>query len=57
MVTLVILDGFGLSKEKYGNAITSAGTPNHNIPSLLLKQAENLLDCQKDKWETVRSVT
>lgn len=28
MVTLVILDGFGLSKEKFGNAITSAGTPN-----------------------------
>ena len=28
MVTLVILDGFGLSKEKFGNAIASAGTPN-----------------------------
>ena len=28
MVTLIILDGFGLSKEKFGNAIKSAGTPN-----------------------------
>lgn len=28
MVTLVILDGFGLRKEKYGNAIAAAGTPN-----------------------------
>lgn len=27
MVTLVILDGFGLSKKKFGNAILSAGTP------------------------------
>lgn len=28
MVTLVILDGFGLNKKKFGNAIASAGTPN-----------------------------
>ena len=28
MVTLIILDGFGISKEKFGNAIFSAGTPN-----------------------------
>ena len=28
MVTLVILDGFGLRKDKYGNAIAAAGTPN-----------------------------
>ena len=28
MVTLIILDGFGLRKEKNGNAIYSAGTPN-----------------------------
>ena len=28
MVTLVILDGFGLSDKKFGNAILSAGTPN-----------------------------
>ena len=28
MVTLVILDGFGLNKTKFGNAIASAGTPN-----------------------------
>ncbi len=28
MVTLVILDGFGLSKKKFGNAIKAAGTPN-----------------------------
>ncbi len=27
MITLVILDGFGESKEKYGNAIKSQGTP------------------------------
>lgn len=28
MVTLIILDGFGLSKKKFGNAIFSAGTPH-----------------------------
>lgn len=28
MVTLVILDGFGIKKEKYGNAIACSGTPN-----------------------------
>ena len=28
MLTLVILDGFGISKKTYGNAIKLAGTPN-----------------------------
>ncbi len=28
MVTLVILDGFGISKQKLGNAVLSQGTPN-----------------------------
>lgn len=28
MVTLIILDGFGLSKKTFGNAILSAGTPH-----------------------------
>lgn len=28
MVTLVILDGFGIRKERFGNAIKAAGTPN-----------------------------
>lgn len=28
MVTLIILDGFGLRKKQFGNAIFSAGTPN-----------------------------
>ncbi len=28
MVTLIILDGFGIRKNKIGNAILSAGTPN-----------------------------
>ena len=28
MVTLIILDGFGLRKEKEGNAIKTQGTPN-----------------------------
>lgn len=30
MVTLIILDGFGLRKNTFGNAILSAGTPNLN---------------------------
>lgn len=30
MVTLIILDGFGIGKNKEGNAILSAGTPNLN---------------------------
>lgn len=28
MVTLIILDGFGINKKTFGNAILSAGTPN-----------------------------
>ncbi len=28
MVTLVILDGFGLNKSRFGNAIKASGTPN-----------------------------
>ncbi|MBO5394317.1 MAG: 2,3-bisphosphoglycerate-independent phosphoglycerate mutase [Clostridia bacterium] len=28
MVTLIILDGFGLDKHKFGNAIAAAGTPH-----------------------------
>ena len=28
MVTLVILDGFGINKSKKGNAIKLSGTPN-----------------------------
>ncbi len=28
MVTLVIMDGFGIRREKFGNAIAVAGTPN-----------------------------
>ena len=27
MVTLIVLDGFGLRKKKFGNAIKSQGTP------------------------------
>lgn len=38
MVTLIILDGFGLRKEKFGNAIASAGTPNLDK---LIKQYPN----------------
>ncbi len=30
MVTLVVLDGFGLRKERHGNAILSVGTPHLN---------------------------
>lgn len=42
MVTLIILDGFGLRKEKFGNAIAAAGTPNLDkleklYPTSLLK--------------------
>ena len=28
MVSLIILDGFGLSNKKFGNAIYAAGTPH-----------------------------
>lgn len=28
MVTLIVLDGFGVRKEEFGNAIKAAGTPN-----------------------------
>ena len=46
MVTLVILDGFGYRKEKFGNAIVSAGTPNLDklekiYPTSLLKASGN----------------
>lgn len=38
MITLIILDGFGIRKEKFGNAIASAGTPNLDK---LIKQYPN----------------
>ncbi len=41
-VILVILDGWGISGEKRGNAILNANTPNYN---LLLK---NFPHCQLD---------
>ena len=46
MVTLIILHGFGISKEKFGNAITSAGTPNLDklirmYPNTTLKASGN----------------
>ena len=46
MVTLIILDGFGISKEKFGNAIVSAGTPNLDklikmYPNTTLKASGN----------------
>ena len=42
MITLVILDGFGERKEKFGNAIKSQGTPyldklKKEYPHTLLK--------------------
>ncbi len=46
MVTLIILDGFGIRKEKFGNAIASAGTPNldkliKQFPNTTLKASGN----------------
>src|ERR1700727_1740359 len=37
-IVLVVLDGWGISKEKRGNAILAANTPNYN---LLLTQFPN----------------
>ena len=42
MITLVILDGFGESKEKYGNAIKSQGTPY--LDKLKKKYAHTILN-------------
>lgn len=42
MVTLVILDGFGENKEKFGNAIKSQGTPN--LDKLKRKYPHTLID-------------
>lgn len=42
MVTLIILDGFGLSKEKFGNAIKGAGTPN--LDKLIAKYPHSKLE-------------
>lgn len=42
MVTLIILDGFGLRKEKNGNAILSAGTPN--LDKLIKKYPHTTLE-------------
>ena len=42
MVTLVILDGFGLRKESFGNAIKAAGTPN--LDKLMKKYPHTKLD-------------
>ncbi len=42
MVTLIILDGFGIRKESFGNAIKSAGTPN--LDKLLKKYPNTQLE-------------
>ncbi len=42
MVTLVVLDGFGLRKEEFGNAIKTNGTPN--LDKLLKKYPHTQLD-------------
>lgn len=42
MVTLIVLDGFGIRKEKYGNAIKCAGTPN--LDKLIKKYPHTQLD-------------
>ena len=52
MVTLVILDGFGISKQKEGNAIQSQGTPNldklkRNYPYTTLEASGNVVGLPK----------
>lgn len=52
MVTLVILDGFGEKKEKYGNAIKSQGTPyldklKKQYPHTLLNASEEAVGLSK----------
>ena len=52
MVTLVILDGFGDRKQKYGNAIKDAGTPNLDklkkmYPSCLLEASGEFVGLPK----------
>ncbi len=42
MVTLIILDGFGYKKDKFGNAISSAGTPK--LDKLCKKYPHGLLE-------------
>lgn len=42
MVTLIILDGFGIRKESFGNAIKSAGTPN--LDKLIKKYPHTTLE-------------
>ena len=62
MVTLVILDGFGISKQKEGNAIQSQGTPNldklkRKYPYTTLEASGNVVGLPKDKWAILRWVT
>lgn len=52
MVTLVILDGFGIRKSAHGNAIVSAGTPNLDklkklYPYTTLKASGNVVGLPK----------
>lgn len=47
MVTLLILDGFGYNKKKYGNAIKQAGT--ENLDKLIKKYPNTLLACSGER--------
>lgn len=59
MVTLVILDGFGINKSRFGNAIKASGTPylknlKASILTALLKQAAALWVYLMDRWATAK---
>ena len=56
LTMLMILDGFGDNKNKDGNAIKLAKTPNidrimKSYPNTDIYTSVYKLDYQKDKWE------
>ena len=56
-VALIILDGFGLRDESYGNAVAQAKKPNfdrywNTFPHATLTASGEAVGFQKGKWGT-----
>ena len=60
-VILMILDGWGITNDPTVSAVDNANTPfvdslYKNYPHAQLRTDENMLVCQKGKWEILKLV-
>lgn len=60
LAALIILDGYALRDEEFGNAVKQAHTPNFDrywkqFPTTTLKSSGKRLAYRKGRWETRKS--